>query len=115
MLITQHCKCLPWGSLAIHEDRTISAPEWELIDDSLAALGVYLFVGVHGPECMIVHKLVPIASLDCIGEGRSLFMPGSLEWVINIDIFSQDMRVVHWYYFVVVVIDLPNFLILEFL
>lgn len=114
MLITEHGECLAWGGLPIHEDGPIPAFAGKLIDDFMAALFVYFLVGVGRPECMIIHELIPVAPLDSRPECVLLLVLDSLEWVIDIDIFSKGGGGIHSRCdFIGVMVNFPYFLILE--
>lgn len=114
MLIAQHGKCLAGRGLPVHEYGAIPAPVGELVDDLMAALVVYFFVGVSRPEGMVIHELVPVAPLDSRAECVFLLMLECLWWVVDIDIFSeQGGGVDGGCNFIGVMIDFPYFLVLE--
>lgn len=79
MLISQHRECLARGGLPIHEYSAISALVGKLADDGVAALIIYLLVGVGRSKCMIVYKLVPITPLNSRAECWFLLMFMGLE------------------------------------
>lgn len=43
---------------------------------------------------MVIYEFIPVASLHGIGQRGSLFVPGTLERVVNVDILGEDMGVV---------------------